>query len=46
MYVCRTLDSTDVEPSSACLIIPAPSLFAEPSRPRAKYGRSVPQNQT
>jgi hypothetical protein len=41
MYVCRTLDKTVVEPSMSCLITPIPSLLAEPSRPIARYGRSV-----
>ena len=36
MYVCLTLDKTVVNPSGSCLIIPAPSLLAEPSKPSAK----------
>ena len=40
MYVCLTLDKTVVDPSGSCLMIPAPSLLAEPSRPSAMYGRS------
>lgn len=31
----RTLDRIETEPSGECEMIPAPSLFAEPSRPRA-----------
>ena len=34
-------DKTEDEPSGACLIIPAPNLFAEPSRPSASTARSV-----
>ena len=34
-------DKTEDEPSGACLIIPAPNLFAEPSRPSANTGSSV-----
>lgn len=41
MYVCLTFESTAEEPSGQCLITPAPSLFAEPSRPRANIGRSL-----
>ena len=42
MYVCRTLDKTvELGPSLACLTIPAPSLLADPSRPSARYCRSV-----
>lgn len=41
MYVCLTFDRTSVEPSGECLIMPAPSLFADPSSPRAMYGLSV-----
>lgn len=40
MYVCLTLERTAVDPSGECLIIPAPSLLADPSRPSAKYGFS------
>ena len=40
MYVCRIFDKTVVLPSGACLIIPAPSLLADPSRPRARYDLS------
>ena len=40
MYVCLTLDKTMVDPSVSCLMIPAPSLLAEPSRPSAMYGHS------
>lgn len=41
MYVCRILASTFAEPSTPCMMMPAPSLLAEPSRPRAKYGLSA-----
>lgn len=40
MYVCRTLDSTVTEPSGECLMTPAPSLLAEPSKPRAMQSLS------
>ena len=40
MYVCLTFESTTEEPSGQCFINPAPSLFAEPSRPKAKIGRT------
>ena len=40
MYVCLTFESTSVEPSGECLIMPAPSLLADPSSPRAIYGLS------
>lgn len=40
MYVCLMFESTTEEPSGQCFITPTPSLFAEPSRPRAKIGRS------
>jgi hypothetical protein len=39
--VCLMFDKTEDEPSGACLIIPAPNLLAEPSRPSANTGRSV-----
>lgn len=44
MYVCLMLDNTEVDPSEACLTIPAPNLFAEPSSPNARYVRSVALN--
>ena len=34
-------DKTEDEPSGACLIMPAPNLLAEPSRPSANTGSSV-----
>ena len=34
-------DKTEEEPFGACLIIPAPNLLAEPSRPSANTGSSV-----
>ena len=34
-------ESTVDDPSISCRMIPAPSLFAEPSSPRARYGLSV-----
>lgn len=40
MYVWRTFARTTVLPSGLCWIIPAPSLFADPSRPKAKIGLS------
>jgi hypothetical protein len=40
MYVCLIFESATEEPSGQCFITPAPSLFAEPSSPRAKIGRS------
>ena len=45
MYVCLTFDKTVVDPSGSCLMIPAPSLLAEPSRPSAIYGHSNGDNQ-
>lgn len=41
MYVFRTFDNASLDPSGECLMIPAPSLFAEPSRPSARYGLSL-----
>lgn len=43
MYVWRMLDRTSTVPSGECLITPAPNLLAEPSSPRARYGRSEGQ---
>lgn len=40
IYVCLTLDKTVDEPSGLCWMTPAPSLFAEPSRPNANTDRS------
>ena len=39
--MCLMFDKTEDEPSGACLIIPAPNLLAEPSRPSASTGSSV-----
>ena len=39
--MCLMFDKTEDEPFGACLIIPAPNLLAEPSRPRANTGSSV-----
>ena len=39
--MCRTFDNTVEDPSVSCRIIPAPSLFADPSSPSARYGLSV-----
>lgn len=39
MYVCRILDKTVADPSVECLMIPAPSLLADPSSPSARKGR-------
>lgn len=45
MYVCRTFESTvtTVDPpvvEGECDMMPHPSLFAEPSMPRARRGRA------
>ena len=37
-------ESTADDPSISCRMTPAPSLFAEPSSPSARYGRSVSSN--
>ena len=37
-------ESTVDDPSISCRMIPAPSLFAEPSSPRAMYGLSAISN--
>ena len=39
--MCLMFDNTEDEPSGACLIMPAPNLLAEPSRPSANTGSSV-----
>ena len=39
--MCLMFDNTEDEPSGACLIIPAPNLLAEPSRPSANTGSSM-----
>lgn len=41
IYVCRTFDRTVVDPSGECLMMPAPSLLAEPSSPKAIYALSM-----
>ena len=39
MYVYLMIDKRMVHPSESCLMITAPSLLAEPSRPSATEGR-------